>query len=605
MQHRDRRLVAGHSAGGANCSAPRFNTALDSCSMRGWPAGALRREGPNASQPTSLTRLEALSRFIGTTSMSLRPKLHAFAPVGLALLQSILACTLTSDPYNPVRTDALEPTPGVGGTSSQPATPEGEPNVACSSELSSCDIELTPGSSCGSDLDCESRACVSGACASPTCNDGRENGGEAGVDCGGPCGLACGTGGCSSDADCESRNCLAGSCRPATCDDDRMNQGEAAPDCAGPCAARCALGDACGANADCEPELFCPEATRRCTSVSCRDGLLNGEELGLDCGGGTCPGCPVGTPCNAGEDCLTGVCGGGGTCLPPSCDDQVRNQNETGVDCGGACPDCATAQPCAIAGDCQSGVCGGGGCALGIDLCCQAPSCGDGVRNGNEPVTDCGDAACGSCPLGNPCTAGAQCASGSCQAGSCRVPPCADGVRNGAETDTDCGGNDPGCTRCAVGDSCAGNGDCASGSCVNRECSNCADEQRNGTETAVDCGGVCGPCDPGEACGEDADCQSGACQDERCCGGARVDCTRCARRLVGAIDCNTNGPAATPNCEAFLDCLAANPAICPVRHAPGCSEDPGGVCNHIAFGGNGGPGIGLADAILGSAQCEF
>jgi len=121
----------------------------------------------------------------------------------------------------------------------------------------------------------------------------------------------------------------------------------------------------------------------------------------------------------------------------------------------------------------------------------------------------------------------------------------------------------------------------------------------------VDCGGVCGPCGPGDACTVDADCQSGVCEDQSCCGGDRVDCTRCARRLATTINCNSNGPAAAPNCEAFLDCLAANPGACPIRYAPGCSDEPGSVCDNRLFGGTTGPGVGLADAILGSAQCTF
>jgi hypothetical protein len=304
-------------------------------------------------------------------------------------------------------------------------------------------------------------------------------------------------------------------------------------------------------------------------------------------------------------DCLTGVCGAAGTCAAASCTDAVRNQDETGVDCGGACPDCGTGQRCQVAGDCQSGVCNGAGCAAGIDRCCQAPSCDDGVRNGNEPVADCGNAACGGCPIGSPCSAAAQCASGSCQAGSCQLAPCANGVKNGSETDIDCGGTDRNCARCQPDDRCTVNGDCASNSCVNGKCSDCGDGKRNGTETAVDCGGVCGPCGPGDACALDADCQSAACEDGRCCGGDRVDCTRCARRLVTNINCNSNGPDAAPNCEAFLDCLAANPGICPIRYAPGCSDEPGSVCDNRSFGGTTGPGVGLADAILGSANCTF
>jgi hypothetical protein len=45
---------------------------------------------------------------------------------------------------------------------------------------------------------------------------------------------------------------------------------------------------------------------------SCADGIKNGTESAIDCGGG-CPGCPTGGGCAAGNDCLSGVCSGG-TC---------------------------------------------------------------------------------------------------------------------------------------------------------------------------------------------------------------------------------------------------------------------------------------------------
>jgi hypothetical protein len=63
-------------------------------------------------------------------------------------------------------------------------------------------------------------------------------------------------------------------------------------------------------------------------------------------------------------------------------------------------------------------------------------------------------------------------------------------------------------------------------------------------------------------------------------------------------------PVAVSNCNGFLDCLANNPTVCPVRYAAGCSDE-GGVCDHTAFGGNSGPGLTLADSILGTAQCFF
>lgn len=543
--------------------------------------------------------------------MSPSSKLHGLALVGIAaMVQSIWSCTLTSDSFNPI--EVTEPL-GADDAGTEPG--EGDPPdetdepSQCSEgiERVGCDIGVVMPSACDTDTDCESQVCADGSCAEPTCSDSRQNGDESGVDCGGAC-SACDTPECDADGDCESRNCQAGRCLEATCDDERQNQGEVAVDCAGPCTARCAAGAACTADADCGDGLFCPESTLRCTSVSCQDDIQNGDEIETDCGGGTCPGCPIGTDCNNGADCITLVCGNAGACVAATCNDDVRNQTETGVDCGGPCQDCPTGEPCGTGADCQSGVCGGGGCDQGVVRCCQGPSCNDDVRNGTESDTDCGNNACGGCANGDTCTANGQCTSGFCQAGTCRPPPCADGVRNGTESDTDCGGNDATCRRCPVGDSCAVNGDCASNSCINGACAACGDGQQNGTETDVDCGGVCGDCDTGDDCNVDGDCQSGVCQDGSCCGGVLEDCTRCVQRLATAygssINCSVNGPGAVANCEAFLGCLSDNPGACPTRHAPGCSDE-GGVCNHNNFGSNTGAGILLADAIIGTATCVF
>lgn len=51
---------------------------------------------------------------------------------------------------------------------------------------------------------------------------------------------------------------------------------------------------------------------------SCTDGLPNGNETGVDCGGGTCPACPDGQPCNVDGDCLLNSCWLG-VCQPSSC----------------------------------------------------------------------------------------------------------------------------------------------------------------------------------------------------------------------------------------------------------------------------------------------
>ncbi len=60
----------------------------------------------------------------------------------------------------------------------------------------------------------------------------------------------------------------------------------------------------------------------------------------MDCGG-VCDPCADFAACERPEDCLGSVCTGG-TCQPPACDDGVQNGSETGLDCGGGCPSLCT-----------------------------------------------------------------------------------------------------------------------------------------------------------------------------------------------------------------------------------------------------------------------
>ena len=49
--------------------------------------------------------------------------------------------------------------------------------------------------------------------------------------------------------------------------------------------------------------------------------------------------------------------------IPESCDDGIRNGPESDVDCGGDCPPCERKARCGRATDCQSGLCVDGTCA--------------------------------------------------------------------------------------------------------------------------------------------------------------------------------------------------------------------------------------------------
>jgi hypothetical protein len=95
--------------------------------------------------------------------------------------------------------------------------------------------------------------------------------------------------------------------------------------------------------------------SQSCAPPSCIDGVKNGSETDIDCGG-ACAACADGQPCRVALDCTSRVCRG--TCSAPSCTDALRNGSETDVDCGGPnCPRCARLGRCAVPSDCESAVC--------------------------------------------------------------------------------------------------------------------------------------------------------------------------------------------------------------------------------------------------------
>jgi hypothetical protein len=86
---------------------------------------------------------------------------------------------------------------------------------------------------------------------------------------------------------------------------------------------------------------------------SCYDGVRNGDETGVDCGGRVCVGCINDeSQCSNGRvECDSYICVDG-VCQPPTCEDGVRNGDEEGVDCGGtsSCGPCLTLchEQCAV-----------------------------------------------------------------------------------------------------------------------------------------------------------------------------------------------------------------------------------------------------------------
>ncbi|HEU4728300.1 MAG TPA: VCBS repeat-containing protein [Kofleriaceae bacterium] len=90
------------------------------------------------------------------------------------------------------------------------------------------------------------------------------------------------------------------------------------------------------------------------------------------------------------------------------------------------------------------------------------PLCTDQIRNGDETGVDCGGS-CGKCDLGEGCKVDNDCDEGNCVGGKCTPFPCDNGMKDGQETDIDCGGGE--CRKCAGGRACAIDADCFGGVC--------------------------------------------------------------------------------------------------------------------------------------------
>jgi len=128
---------------------------------------------------------------------------------------------------------------------------------------------------------------------------------------------------------------------------------------AGKCTAPAEVVKRCEGPSDCESKV-CVAGV--CQKASPTDGVLNGTETDIDCGGGDASAarCADGKTCNAGDDCVSGVCDASRKCAVPTATDGVKNADESDVDCGGKltnAPKCAVGKACNAHVDCTTDGC--------------------------------------------------------------------------------------------------------------------------------------------------------------------------------------------------------------------------------------------------------
>jgi hypothetical protein len=140
----------------------------------------------------------------------------------------------------------------------------------------------------------------------------------------------------------------------------------------------------CNTGTDCTSKVC---TTNACAAATCSDGVQNGTETGVDCGG-SCPACM------------------GGACF-----DGMKDGTETDIDCGGTCAaNCGIGKGCFGDFDCASNDCA-------LTGCIPAPTCSNSVQDGTETDKNCGGQGCNPCIVGLKCLVNSDCVSNSCNTG--------------------------------------------------------------------------------------------------------------------------------------------------------------------------------------------
>ncbi|NOU29952.1 MAG: hypothetical protein HOO96_18765 [Polyangiaceae bacterium] len=358
-------------------------------------------------------------------------------------------------------------------------------------------------------------------------------------------------GACSSDPPAATPGVDAGPPAPSTCANGTKDGTETDVDCGGICPTKCAEAKPCKVGSD------CVNGVCGVLAATIDAGAEPGGETTVDAGT---------------VDCSTTAC----TCLPPAGKDGVKNGDETDVDCGGTkATKCSFGKQCKVAADCASGDCQGGTCQASVS---------DGTRNGDETDIDCGGTKATKCAPGRRCLVAADCSGGDCVGKICQVATHTDGIKNLDETDADCGGVDP-ITRCAVNQGCLVRTDCATKSCdtVAQKCRQPAiNGMQDGDETGVDCGGPSAPpCAVGIGCLVGTDCDSLVCGAGKTCSAptgsdgqkngdeSGVDCggtTTGAPRCAAGVSCKVHADCASNGCSYTKKCATS----------PSCTEHFGG-----------------------------
>ncbi len=403
---------------------------------------------------------------------------------------------------------------------------------------------------------------------------------------------------CTSPDDCPgtASDCLVITCEDRTCDQVVVAAGASCDDDGGNVCDGAGECVECLNTEDCDANEVCDVPSNTCFPEQCFDGVENGSESDVDCGGPDCPGCENGDACVDFGDCvsqfcdnfLCAPCGDDGDCQSTDFCDSADNcvaKGDPGDSCGapneclsdecadGVCCDTAcdgTCEACDLvgtegtctphpAGTDPETECGASDSCNGLAAPDTECSCDDGIVNFNESDIDCGGGTCPTCADGDDCNNGADCTSLVCDV-TCQTPICGDNVQHVALGEVCDDGNNvdgDGCSANCLSDETCGNdiidtavgevcddgnttdGDGCSANCLSDEtCGN------NVIDTTV--GEVC---DDGNT--TDGDGCSGNCLSDETCGNNIIDV---AAGEVCDDGNTTDGDGCSGNCLSDETC---------------------------------------------------
>jgi hypothetical protein len=469
------------------------------------------------------------------------------------------------------------------------------------------------GTSCALGTECTSGSCVDGVCCDTACaglcqacSTAKKGGGANGTcgpiaagsdpdsECAATAASTCGTSGACDGAgacqrwaagtSCGANVCAGSLVTPKLCDGAGTCASGAGTDCAPYACASGACKTSCATSADCA-------GSNVCVGTACVPPLSNGAACtaGAQCASGSCA---DGVCCNVACAALCQACsaakkssGADGTCGP------IAAGSDPDSECAAtAASTCGTSGACDGAGACAlwaSGTsCGASVCAGSLvtpKLCDGAGSCASGAG------TDCAPYACASGACKTSCATSADCAGSNVCVGTACVPP----LSNGAA--------------CTAGAQCA-SGSCADGVCCNVACGGtcqACSAAKKGSGTDGTCGPIAAGADPDDECAATA---ASTCGTSGACDGAGACALWASGTGCGANVCAGN--LSTPKiCNGTGACVNGIGTACaPYACASGACKNPCTASSHcvsgnVCVGGACVPPQGNGAACTAATQC--